>query len=292
VTLYETLTSQLIGQNEVLFEVADLLERAQEGMRYRGQPRASILMLGPTGVGKTECALIACKALYGTPEQWMARFDMSEYMTADSVLNLLGTTQYRGTFEHKTKAMKTGGVILFDEIEKAHSEILNTLLQILSAGRITTGQGEVLDLTDFIILATTNIGSRILMESRDDRWEVVRDRTIRAALQEISPEILNRFDLLAAFNKLKPESMAEITDLHVETVIAIQRELKNQVTVDRSARDHIQKAGFSDIFGARPVRREAMKIISRAIREKRSAPGESVSGTITYNAKTNRISIA
>lgn len=290
-TLYETLTSHLFGQDEVLFEIADLLERVQEGMFYPGQPRASILLLGPTGVGKTECALIACEALCGDCEQSLARFDMSEFMTPDAMLNMLGTPGHKGVFERKWRSTQKRGFMLFDEIEKAHPDILNMLLQILSAGRLTTGDGDVLGLTDYIICATTNIGSKILLDSKDDRWEVIRDRTISEALQVLSPEILNRFDLLAGFGKLRYESTRRITDLHVEAALEVQRGLGHNVTVSDAARESIRQNGFSTIFGARPIRREAMKVISRAIRSKKSAPGERVNGEINYMAATQRVTI-
>lgn len=283
-SLLDILKSRLIGQDEVLSEIAELLECASVGMRYKGQPIASVLALGPTGTGKSESSLIACEALYGHPDEFMARFDMSEYMITSALPNFLKQ------FEVKYMHTNGRGVILFDEIEKAHPQILDLLLQILSAARITLADGTVLNLSQYIIFGTSNIGARALMETKDTRYDLIRERTISEAKRELRPELLPRFDLLATFKKITDDGTRRITDIHVSECINIMRKLGHDISVSERALEYIRSQGYNEEFGVRPIRRAAMRIISKAVRAKQSQGG-SVVGTIDFKPSKDWVGI-
>jgi len=200
------------------------------GCRYRGRPIASMLFLGPTGVGKTETARIFTEHLFGE-ESKLVRLDMSEYMTLYSIDILRGSHQSeRGLFGHYYDRSSGSGTLLFDEIEKAHPLIMDLFLQILSAARLTLATGETLDLSNYIVIATSNIGSRMLMESRSSDRETLVRRTLAAGTNEMRPEIFARFDLHCVFNKLDYLTLKRIAELHVRQALG-QRVRVLQVVV-------------------------------------------------------------
>src|SRR6516162_5108251 len=220
-SLRNVLQSRIIGQHEALDDITALLSRALCGCRYPGRPIASMLFLGPTGVGKTETARIFTEHLFGE-ESKLVRLDMSEYMTVDSIDILRGSRQSdRGLFGYYYDRSSGSGTLLFDEIEKAHPLIMDLFLQILSAARLTLANGETLNLSNYIVVATSNIGSRMLMESRSiDRETLVR-RTLAAGTSEMRPETFARFDLHCVFNKLDYLTLERIAELQVGQALEI-----------------------------------------------------------------------
>src|ERR1700732_4826862 len=194
-TLGEALYYNILGQEEPIADIISLLQRALCEFRFPGRPIASMLLLGPTGVGKTETVNLFTRHLFGS-EKKLVRLDMSEYMTLDSIGLLRGQNQNeRGLFGHCYDRSQRSGTLLFDEIEKAHPLIMDVFLQILSAAHFTVATGETLDLSNYVVVATSNIGSRMLMESRSTDRETLVRRTVQAGTSEMRPETFARFDL-------------------------------------------------------------------------------------------------
>jgi ATP-dependent Clp protease ATP-binding subunit ClpC len=180
-------------------------------------------------------------------------------------------------------------MILFDEIEKAHRLILDLLLQILSAARFTTASGRTLDLTGYVVVATSNIGSEMLMESRTRDRETLVRRTIQAATQDMRPEIYARFNLVAVFNRLTDDVVTEIGKLHLDRCLEIVRDLGHDVTCNPGVLEYVLREGWSEQFGARPLQEAVLQALGDAIVPVLFAGnGQKVSGTIEYDRKRNR----
>lgn len=287
-TLEEKLNQNIIGQEPVLKQISSLLRRGMSGFRYSDEPIASVCALGSTGIGKTESSIIACDYLFGIKH--LARFDMSEYNTHDGLKKMLGG-EGKSIFEVLYDETEHKGLILFDEIEKAHVLVLDVLLQMLRSGKVTVSGGRVLDLRNYVVWCTSNIGSLELMDSMTIREDIISRRVTNAALEHLRPEIVNRFNLLAAFNKLGDNSMLEITQLHVGKCLDIARGMGHQVTMEDKCVKFIRKLGYSESFGASPIKREAMRIIGDSILEKQNGSDTPVSGVIDYDFTTGRYGI-
>lgn len=194
-----------------------------------------MLLLGPTGVGKTETCNLFTEHLFGSSEK-LIRLDMSEYMTLDSIGVLRGqNVRESGLLGLYVDRSGSAGTLLFDEIEKAHPLILDVYLQILSAGRFTLANGETLDLTSYVVAATTNIGSRMLMESRSTDRETLVRRTLQAGMTEMRPEIYARFDLHCVFNKLDYQTLNQVGQLHVDKCLALVNGLGHRLECSECA---------------------------------------------------------
>ena len=288
-SLRNVLESRIIGQREALDDITALLSRALCGCRYPGRPIASMLFLGPTGVGKTETARIFTEHLFGE-ESKLVRLDMSEYMTLYSIDILRGSHQSeRGLFGHYYDRSSGSGTLLFDEIEKAHPLIMDLFLQILSAARLTLATGETLDLSNYIVVATSNIGSRMLMESRSiDRETVVR-RTLMAGRNEMRPEIFARFDLPCVFNKLDYQILNKIGELHLAKCLGLINDQGHDINCEPGVVEYVQREGYSEHFGARPIENAVMRILGDVVSaEMLKDGGRRVAGSIAYDCPTNR----
>src|SRR5215831_168038 len=256
-SLRNVLESRITGQREALDDITALLSRALCGCRYPGRPIASMLFLGPTGVGKTETAQIFSQHLFGD-ESKLVRLDMSEYMTLDSIDILRGSHQSeRGLFGYYYDRSSGSGTLLFDEIEKAHPLIMDLFLQILSAARFTLATGETLDLSNYVVVATSNIGSRMLMESRSSDRETLVRRTLAAGTNEMRPETFARFDLHCVFNKLDYLTLRRIGELHVHQALEIINAQGHCIECAGELVEHVQREGYSEKFGARPMQNAA-----------------------------------
>jgi len=288
-SLRSVLESRIIGQREALNDITALLSRALCGCRYPGRPIASMLFLGPTGVGKTETARIFTEHLFGE-ESKLVRLDMSEYMTLYSIDILRGSHQSeRGLFGHYYDRSSGSGTLLFDEIEKAHPLIMDLFLQILSAARLTLATGETLDLSNYIVIATSNIGSRMLMESRSNDRETVVRRTLRAGRNEMRPEIFARFDLPCVFNKLDYQSLNKIGELHLAKCLSLINDQGHDIKCEPGVVEYVQREGYSEHFGARPIENAAMRILGDVVSaEMLKNGGRRVAGSIAYDCPTNR----
>jgi ATP-dependent Clp protease ATP-binding subunit ClpB len=260
--LDEILHQRVIGQDEAVQLVADAVIRARAGIKDPRRPIGSFIFLGPTGVGKTELAKTLAAALFDTEEN-MVRIDMSEYMERHTVSRLIGAPPgYIGYEEggQLTEAVrrKPYSVILFDEIEKAHHDVFNVLLQILDDGRVTDAQGRTVDFKNTVIIMTSNIGSPYLLEGVSASGEITeraRNAVMREMRQHFRPEFLNRVDDIVLFKTLTLDEIQQIVDLLAGELRQRLADRHIELELSESAREFIARQGFDPVYGARPLRR-------------------------------------
>jgi ATP-dependent Clp protease ATP-binding subunit ClpB len=260
VHMEERLRQRVVGQDEAITAVSNAVRRARSGLQDPNRPIGSFIFLGPTGVGKTELARGLAEFLFDD-EAAMVRIDMSEYMEKHTVSRLIGAPPgYVGYDEggQLTEAVrrKPYSVILFDEIEKAHADVFNVLLQILEDGRLTDGHGRVVNFKNSVVIMTSNVGSRWIEElaGRGKREEL--ERRVREALREqFKPEFLNRVDDIIIFNHLEREHIRAIIDIQLARLRSRLEERKIAIELTDKAKDHIAQLGFDPAYGARPLRR-------------------------------------
>jgi len=264
--LEELLGARVIGQDEALAAVSNAVRRARAGLQDPNRPVGSFIFLGPTGVGKTETARALAEFLFDD-ERAMVRIDMSEYMERHSVARLIGAPPgYVGHEEggQLTEAVRRRphAVILFDEVEKAHTEVFNVLLQILDDGRLTDAQGRTVDFRNAVIIMTSNIGSQFILERAGEmEWEDV-DAHVRKELHaHFRPEFLNRIDDIILFRPLGEEELRAIVELQLRWVQAMAADLGVELEVAPEATDLIAREGFDPAFGARPLKRAIQRLI-------------------------------
>jgi ATP-dependent Clp protease ATP-binding subunit ClpB len=260
--LGDELHYRVVGQDEAVQAVADAVLRARSGIKDPNRPIGSFIFLGPTGVGKTELARALAEALFDD-ENNMVRIDMSEYMEKHTVARLIGAPPgYVGYEEggQLTEAVrrKPYSVILFDEIEKAHHDVFNILLQILDDGRVTDSHGRTVDCKNTVIIMTSNIGSNYILEfsgTDDESYERMKEQVLAAMRQHFRPEFLNRVDETVVFRSLTEEQLVAIVDIqtrHLQTRLA-ERGITLELTAE--AAEHIAKTGYDPVYGARPLKR-------------------------------------
>jgi ATP-dependent Clp protease ATP-binding subunit ClpB len=244
--------------------------------------------MGQTGVGKSASILMAAEHLFGTGH--LIQFDMSEYQVQGSLERLIGERSGdRGLFGYHVTATQGYGVILFDEIEKAHPRVLDILLSILAQGRFSLANGETLDLTRYVIAATTNIGSRVLQASNTTDADTLARRAYQAATQDLRLELLGRFDLMLTFSRLGYEQLGQIARLHLGKTLEIVNGQGHHITVDPGALQFVQAQGDSKDLGARPIRNAAMRVIGDLISDEMDRNGDQpVHGTIRFDRAKNR----
>ena len=266
--LEDELHTRVIGQNEAVTKVSDAIIRSKAGIKDPTKPIGSFLFLGPTGVGKTELAKALASCLFDD-ESNMVRLDMSEYMEKYSVSRLIGAPPgYVGYDEggQLTEAVrrKPYSVVLFDEVEKAHPDVFNVLLQVLDDGRITDSQGRTVDFKNTIIIMTSNLGSMHLLEGIDENGEI-RPEAEEAVMEELKgnfrPEFLNRLDEIIMFKPLTKDNIGNIIKLLMEDLNKrlADRELKVELT--KAAEDYITEKGYDPVYGARPLKRFLQKYV-------------------------------
>jgi ATP-dependent Clp protease ATP-binding subunit ClpB len=258
--LEDLLGERVIGQKEAIRAVSNAIRRARAGLQDPNRPVGSFIFLGPTGVGKTETARALAEFLFDD-ERAMVRIDMSEYMERHAVARLIGAPPgYVGYEEggQLTEAVRRRphAVILFDEIEKAHAEVFNVLLQILDDGRLTDSQGRTVDFRNAVIIMTSNIGSGYILEhaTRLD-WEEITEVVTRQLHQHFKPEFLNRVDDVIVFTPLEQAELRRIVDLQLQRVAKMTSELGVALEVTDAARDWLARQGYDPAFGARPLKR-------------------------------------
>jgi ATP-dependent Clp protease ATP-binding subunit ClpB len=269
VHMEKRLSKRVVGQNEAVVAVSNAVRRARSGLQDPNRPIGSFIFMGPTGVGKTELAKALAEFIFDD-EQSMVRIDMSEYMEKHSVSRLIGAPPgYVGYEEggHLTESVRRRpySVVLFDEIEKAHPEVFNALLQILDDGRMTDGHGRTVDFRNAIIIMTSNVGSHWILDlSAGDRQEMEK-RVMEALRAGFKPEFLNRIDDIIIFHNLTPEQLNVIVDLQLERV---KKRLEDQhITLELSdaARTLLAQEGYDPVYGARPLKRVIQKNIENPL---------------------------
>ncbi|MEP6936977.1 MAG: ATP-dependent chaperone ClpB [Chthoniobacterales bacterium] len=263
VRLEQHLHERVVGQDEAVQAVANAVRRARAGLQDENRPIGSFIFLGPTGVGKTELSRALAEFLFDD-ENAMIRIDMSEYMEKHAVARLIGAPPgYIGYEEggqlSETVRRKPYSVILFDEIEKAHSDVFNVLLQVLDDGRITDGQGRTVDFKNTVIIMTSNIGSQFIT---DENSSETRTRLVTEALRHhFRPEFLNRVDEIIIFDRLSDENLKQIVDIQLQRLVRRLEKQKITLELTESAKAFIAQAGSDPTYGARPLKRAIQKEI-------------------------------
>jgi ATP-dependent Clp protease ATP-binding subunit ClpB len=261
VHMEERLHERVIGQDEAVAAVANALRRSRAGLQDPNRPIGSFLFLGPTGVGKTELARALAEFMFDT-EQAIVRIDMSEYMEKHTVARLIGAPPgYVGYEEggQLTEAVRRRpySVILLDEIEKAHPDVFNVLLQVLDDGRLTDGQGRTVDFKNTVLIMTSNVGSQFIVAESDE--EKMREQVEGALSSYFKPEFLNRIDDVVIFQRLSKEQIKEIVELQVEQLVGRVRERGIEVELTDRARELLANLGYDPTYGARPLKRVIQK---------------------------------
>ena len=262
--LEESISRQVIGQDRAVAAVASAIRRSRAGLGDVNRPIGSFLFLGPTGVGKTEVARSLCRELFDD-EHAMIRIDMSEYMERHAVARLIGSPPgYIGYDQggQLTEAVRRlpYSVVLFDEIEKAHPDVFNVLLQVLDDGRLTDGQGRTIDFSNTIIIMTSNVGSQMIMDYTGDDISSLDNQILETLRGHFRPEFLNRIDDIVIFDRIHPESMRAIVDVQLEKVVRQVKDSRDiTLDFDNSVRDMLARDGYDPSFGARPLKRLIQK---------------------------------
>merc|ERR1712188_73147 len=284
--LENQLHERVVGQQQAVTAVADAIQRSRAGLSDPHRPIASFLFLGPTGVGKTELSKALAAQLFDS-EDAMVRIDMSEYMEKHTVSRLIGAPPGYVGYEaggQLTEAVRRRpyAVILFDEVEKAHPDVFNVMLQILDDGRVTDGQGRTVDFTNAVLILTSNIGSQSILDlGGDDGQHEEMERRVNEALRgHFRPEFLNRLDDQIIFHGLRRDELRQIVNLQVERLRQRLMERKLGLTISDNATGWLADAGYDPVYGARPlkraIQRELETPIAKAILAGRYGDGDDV----------------
>ena len=294
--LEKTLHQRVIGQNEAVEAVAKAIRRGRDGLKDPNRPIGSFLFLGPTGVGKTELSKALAESLFGN-EDAMIRIDMSEYMEGHSVSKLIGSPpgyvgfDDGGQLTEKIRR-KPYSVILFDEIEKAHPDVMNMLLQILDDGRLTDAQGRTVNFKNTVIIMTSNIGARLItdkttlgfsaVDKKDEtqkEYESIKKDVMGELKKQFRPEFINRIDEIIVFHKLNNEDIKQIIDIMINQVTKRMQEKGYNLEIEDSVKELIAKKGIDTNYGARPLKRAIQNILEDRVAE------EILDGNIKQNKK-------
>jgi len=298
VRMEERIGIRVIGQEEAVKAVSDAVRRARAGLQDPNRPVGSFIFMGPTGVGKTELAKALAQFLFDD-EDAMTRIDMSEFMEKHSVARMIGAPPgYVGYDEggYLTEAVrrKPYSVVLFDEIEKAHQDVFNVLLQLLDDGRLTDGQGRTVDFRNSVVIMTSNIGSASIAELQGKDEEAMRSSVMESLKNHFRPEFLNRIDDVIIFQSLSPDQIKRIVDIQVDNLEKLLEGRGLNIKLTESARNLIADEGYDPVFGARPLRRViqkriqdplAMKIISGDFTDGDVVHIDVENGNIIFSAK-------
>lgn len=293
--LEDKLHERVVGQDEAVKVVSDAILRSRAGLSDENKPIGSFIFLGPTGVGKTELAKTLARELFDSEEN-IIRIDMSEYMEKHSVSRLVGPPPgYVGYEEggQLTEAVRRQpySVILFDEIEKAHSDVFNMFLQILDDGRLTDNKGKTVDFRNTLIIMTSNIGSEILLEAAGNIDDDVNTKIKEMMRMRFKPEFLNRVDDIIMFKPLQKEEIKKIIDIFMQSVRNRLKEKDIALNITDEAKDYIVDVGYDSIYGARPLKRYISNTLETEIAKKIIAGNISSGDTINIVAKDGKVVI-
>ncbi len=269
VKMEERLHARVVGQDEAVRAVSEAVRRARAGLQDPKRPIGSFLFLGPTGVGKTELARALAEFLFDD-EHAMVRLDMSEYQEKHTVARMIGAPPGYVGYEEGgalTEAVRRRpyAVVLFDEVEKAHAEVLNVLLQLLDDGRLTDGQGRTVDFRNTLVIMTSNLGSDAILEFGERDHAEMEALVHRALRQHFRPELLNRLDEIVIFQQLTREQIRHIVELHAESLKALLRERGMSLVLTDAARDALAEEGYDPHFGARPLKRTLQRRVQNPL---------------------------
>jgi len=284
----DALRQSVIGQEDAIVSIANAVRRARAGLQDPNRPIGSFLFLGPTGVGKTELTKALARFLFDD-ETAMVRLDMSEYMEKHAVARMIGAPPGYVGYEEGgalTEAVRRRPyqVVLFDEVEKAHSDVFNILLQVLDDGRLTDGQGRTIDFRNTLIILTSNLGSEILSNQPEgEDSEAVRGQVMEVVRQAFRPEFLNRLDEILLFHRLTREQMTGIVEIQLARLHAMLAERKIALELDEAAKAWLAERGYDPVYGARPlkrvIQRELQNPLASLILEGKIGDGDKVSVT-------------
>ena len=299
--LEDSIGRQVIGQDRAVAAVASAIRRSRAGLSDTNRPIGSFLFLGPTGVGKTEVARSLCRELFDD-EHAMIRIDMSEYMERHAVARLIGSPPgYVGYDQggQLTEAVRRRpySVVLFDEIEKAHPDVFNVLLQVLDDGRLTDGQGRTIDFSNTIIIMTSNVGSQMIMDFSGDDLSALDNQILEVLRQHFRPEFLNRIDDIVIFDRIHEQAMRAIVDVQLGRVARHVKDSRDITLVfDESVRDMLARDGYDPSFGARPLKRLvqkrildplALELIDGRIHEGMTVVARAADGRVTFSPEAS-----
>jgi ATP-dependent Clp protease ATP-binding subunit ClpB len=285
VHLEEHLHERVVNQNQAIEAVANAVRRNRAGLQDPNRPVGSFIFLGPTGVGKTETARALAEFLFDD-EGAMVRLDMSEFMERHAVARLIGAPPGYVGYEEggqltERVRRRPYSVILFDEIEKAHPDVFNILLQVLDDGRLTDGHGRTVDFRNAVLIMTSNVGSQWILELQGEHdWSEIESRVWEALRATFRPEFLNRVDDIIMFKVLGRAELRRIVDLQLQRAEALLADRRLSMKVTDAARDLIASEGYDPAFGARPLKRVLQRILlnplSTAVLEGRFSEGDEI----------------
>lgn len=300
----EIIHQRLVGQHEAVEAVSKAVRRARAGLKDPKRPIGSFVFLGPTGVGKTELARALAEALFGD-ESAMVRLDMSEYMERHTVSRLVGSPPGYVGYEEggqltERVRRKPYSVVLLDEIEKAHPEVFNVLLQVLEDGRLTDAHGRTVDFRNTVIIMTSNVGANLIERSgsfgfqigrdeENDQYQKMKSNVLDELKKTFRPEFLNRIDEVIVFHALTREQIKEIVDLMAKPVIKQLAEREITLQLSSEAKEVLARDGFDPVFGARPLRRSIQRLIENPISEDLLRGTLKPNSTITANVQNDQL---
>ena len=295
--LEDQLHERVVGQDQAVTAVADAIQRSRAGLSDPNQPIASFLFLGPTGVGKTELSKALAAQLFDS-EDALIRIDMSEYMEKHTVSRLIGAPPGYVGYEaggQLTEAVRRRpyAVILFDEVEKAHPDVFNVMLQILDDGRVTDGQGRTVDFSNAVLILTSNIGSQSILDlgGDDDQHQEMESRVNDALRSHFRPEFLNRIDDTIIFHSLRRDELRLIVDLQVERLRQRLSERKLDLNINEEATDWLANAGYDPVYGARPLKRAIQRELETPIAKAILAGAYEEGSSIHIQVKEQRLNL-
>ena len=292
----EALAKRVVGQKEAVIAVSTAVRRARAGLQDPNRPIGSFMFLGPTGVGKTELTKALAAFLFDD-DTALVRIDMSEYMEKHSVARLIGAPPGYVGYEEGgalTEAVRRRPyqVVLFDEIEKAHPDVFNILLQVLDDGRLTDGQGRTVDFKNTLIILTSNIGAQYLVEQKEgEDTEAVRDEVMAEVRARFRPEFLNRLDEIILFHRLQRSDMGQIVDIQMRRLQKLVDDRKITIELDDAARTWLANRGYDPAYGARPLKRVIQKQVQDPLAEQILAGGVKDGDTVKISVRDGAITI-
>jgi ATP-dependent Clp protease ATP-binding subunit ClpB len=295
ITMEDKLRTRVIGQDEGLIAVANAVRRSRAGLQDPNRPIGSFIFLGPTGVGKTETAKALAEFLFDD-ERAMLRLDMSEYMEKHAVARMIGAPPGYVGYEEggqltESVRRRPYSVVLFDEIEKAHPDVFNILLQILDDGRLTDSKGRTVDFKNTVLIMTSNLGSREIMSATENPLadRNIKDDVLEVLRNHFKPEFLNRIDDIVVFKQLGKTEISKIIEVQLGHLRKLLADRNISINLDDSAKELLVTEGYDPIFGARPLKRAIQTLIQNPLAVKLLS-GEVLSGqTINVSAENGEL---